>query len=386
MKKWRGINGGQLLIIMIATFGGCIEPYDPPAAATSPDYLVVDAFLDASIDTATVTLSRTLPVKSFDAFPREFGALVRIEDNLGGLHRLAEVTPGLYIGGVPNANPQNTYRLLIDTPDGHGYASDFISVKETPPIDSITWAVTDAGVQFSVTTHDATGSSQYFRWTYIETFEYHANYPSTYILLEDASVIPRPVDLQRRVCWNSSPSFDIMVASTAHLKNALVSKFPVSFIPFGSLELTVRYSLLVRQYALTEEAYEYWLNLQKSTEQLGGLFDPLPSEVKGNMQSTTHAGEMVLGFFNASTVQEKRTFLGRYDLPDEAIGRFRAPYCALDTLLIEDLPFAGTGTFLVDAIYPPSGPGGPIGYTTAEPVCVDCTLRGGTITKPPFWK
>lgn len=383
MKRLRwNIEAMWILLILAA----CVEPYDPPLDDAQPDYLVVDAFLDITKGQATVKLTRTLPVKSHEPVPSQRAAIVRIEDGDGLFYDLSESSPGLYTGNVISADPYSVYRLSIQTPDGHKYASDFVEVMATPPIDSITYSVKNDGIEFAVTTHDPANTANHFRWKFVETYEYHSNYHSNYMIVGGSAVL-RPADLRANVCWTTTESKDIIVSSTEHLQQSVVSKFPVNFIPYGSLKLTVKYSLLLQQQTLTDEAYNYWINLEKSTEHLGGLFDPLPSEVPGNIFSTTHPDEKVIGFFSGSAVAESRMFLKRSELPNNIMQNFRNPFCPLDTIFNEELALAGPSTFLVDAIYPPAGGfGGPIGYTSTEATCVDCTLRGGTTLKPLFWE
>jgi hypothetical protein len=373
------------LIAWVFALGACVEPYDPPLQNEDVNYLVVDGFLNVTESVATVKITRSLPVKSSSPVSTVTDAIVRVEDDNGLHHYLSQVSPGIYEGVVTNADTDTGYRLFIHT-NGHEYLSDYIQIPKTPPIDSITYSIARDGVEFAVTTHDPSGSARNYRWKYLETFEYHANYNSNYMVTSKGEVVQRPTDLEALICWKTNPSTDILIASTKHLSEAIVSKHPITLIPFGSMKLTVEYSIRVQQQALDDEAYEYWLNLEQSTEHLGGLFDPLPAEVSGNIRSTNHPGEVVIGFFSGSEISETRIFVKRSDLPEEVISRFRNPYCALDTILNADLPSVGPGTMLVDAIYPPLGPGGPIGYTYAENICVDCTVQGGTTQKPPFWK
>jgi len=373
-------------MLMILILGACVEPYDPPLDNTDVNYLVVDGFLNVTEGTANVRLTRTRPVKSSEPVRPEQAAFVRIEDDNGLFHTLYETSAGFYNGTVVNASTETSYRLAIFTDDGRQYTSDFIQVLKNPPIDSVTWSITNEGVELAVNTHDPVGLARHFRWEYVETYEYHSNYTSNYMFDGSGNVVQRPADLQARICWKTNISTDIIVASTKHLNNAIISKFGLHLIPFGSLKLTVEYSLLVQQQALTDEAYDYWLNLEKSTEHLGGLFDPLPAEVPGNIHGLSHPNEKVIGFFSGSEVSESRMFLKRLDLPENIRSLFKNPPCLLDTILNEDLPFVSPFTILVDAIYPIMGPGGPIGYTTSESRCIDCTVQGGTKEKPSFWE
>ncbi|MGC1241765.1 MAG: DUF4249 domain-containing protein [Chryseosolibacter sp.] len=382
MKFYKSYGACLLMAIQLV---GCVEPYDPPLDDDDVNYLVVDGFLNATEHTATVRLTRTLPVKSEEAVPFETGAAVRVEDDHGSVYALTEIEPGKYSGDMGQVSTDRQYRLLVHTRDNREYASDFITIMESPPIDSISYAVEDGGIQFFVNTHDPSGKSKHYRWKYTETFEYHSNFYSAFMFSPQGGIAMRRPEQAINICWKTNVATEIMVGSTKHLKESVISRYPISFIPYGSLKLTVKYSLLVQQQALTEQAYDYWLNLEKSTENLGGLFDPLPSEVTGNIRSMTHPDEKVIGFFSGSTLHETRRYLRRNQLPEELWRLFRNNnYCTLDTIMLADLPTASTGTLLVDAIY--SMGGGIIGYTISMPHCVDCTTFGGVTAKPPFWE
>jgi hypothetical protein len=373
-------------IFLLLFLACCVEPYDPPVDDRDVNLLVVDGFLDATSATASVTLTRTLPVESTQPIQPELSAFVRMEDDQGNLYTLIQNgTPGTYTGAVSDVSLERNYRLLITTGGNREYQSHFVPVIETPAIDSITYAITPGGVQFLVTTHDPSNKAGYFRWKYQETYQYNSEFNSVF-MFQGKDIVYRPAELAHHTCWKTNFSTDILVGGTQHLKQSIISDFPVSFIPNGSVKLTVQYSLLVQQQAITEDAFEYWSNLKKTTEQVGGLFDPLPSEVRGNIHSTANPGETVLGFFSAGTVQESRKFLRRSSLPLEVIRSFivHNPSCVLDTTLNADLPNLSTSTWLVDALYAPGV--GIVGYTHATTMCVDCTVQGGGTTKPDFWK
>jgi hypothetical protein len=369
-----------VLILLLS----CVEPYNPHVDNRELNLLVVDAFLNASTDSATVLLTRTLPVESHAIPPSETGALVRIEDDQGGIYQLEEKAQGIYSGRVDGITASRLYRVRITTGTGD-YASDLVTVAQTPPIDSITYDASPDGVGLYVTTHDPTNQLRYYQWDYDETFEYNSEFFSLFMFQGD-EIVPRPLELAQHTCWKTNFSTDILVGTTTRLKESIISKFPVSFIPNGSVKLTVEYSVLVRQHAITAEAYEYWSRLRKTTEQVGGLFDPLPSEVPGNIHSISDPAERVLGFFSAATIEQMRKSVRRSQLPREVIRLFPShnPSCLLDTILIEDLPRYSKSIWFVDAVYTPEGTID--GYTTSLTSCIDCTLRGGTTTKPDFWK
>jgi hypothetical protein len=371
----------KLMLVILIT-GACIEPYTPPVSEANVNLLVVDGFVNASNGTATVKITRSLPVESAEVVPSESGSQVSIEDDHGATFPLSENERGVYRGPVSGVSFANQYRLLIRTFDHHEYASDFVSIKQTPPIDSVHYSIEPEGIQLAVTTHDVTGKSVYFRWKYKETYEYNASFNSTLIFV-GSEIVGRPFNLSLFTCWKSIPSTAILVSSTERLKQSVVSNFPITLIPPASIKTSRTYSILVEQQTLTAEGYNYWLNVQKSTESLGGLFDPLPSEVKGNVHSTSIPGEMVIGFFGGSTIDSARIFIKPFQLPGNVRGYRDGSNCELDTVDVSDVQEI-YGVLLVDGVYAPGA--GLIGYTQSRTSCVDCRSKGGNTTKPDFWK
>jgi hypothetical protein len=372
------------IIIFLTILSGCIEPYDPALKDGDMNYVVVDAFLNASDGTATARLSYSQPVKSSGPVPRVLDASVSIDEENGGSYPLSMGAPGVYSATIPGVSVGKRYRLVIKTHDSHEYVSEFTSVINAPPIDSITWSVHRDGIRIEITSHDETGSTKYFKWNYTETYEYKSRLHSQF-MFSNGIVIRRPDDELISTCWRTDPSSQISIGTVKHLQQSVLSKHPLTLIPYGSRKLYVKYSILVQQQGLTEENYNYWLNLEKSTENLGGLFDPLPSEIHGNIRCVNHAGENALGLFSASTVTEMRKYISRNDLPVDLRGEFvDKTYCEVDTVLLSELPNLLETTLFIDAVYEASP--FPVGYTTAFPSCGDCRYWGGQPIRPLFWE
>src|SRR5205085_5124378 len=139
-------------------------------------------------------------------------------------------------------------------------------------------------------------------------------------------------------------------------------------IPKGSIKLSIKYSILLEQKALTEEAYNYWLNLKKNTESLGGLFDPLPSEITGNIHSLRNPNEAIIGYFSGGSVEKKRIFINANEIP-ASVSLYYPPQCVMDTISVKEIANIPSSTLLIDALY--MGPS-IIGYLSAPAQCIDC--------------
>jgi len=157
--------------------------------------------------------------------------------------------------------------------------------------------------------------------------------------------------------------------------------YPIYFIDKGSRLLGRTYSMLVQQRPISRQEYEYWALIRKTTENLGGLFDPLPSQVTGNVHNEANSEETVLGYFSGAFVAEKRIFVTLYDLPDYLMTVEPWDFeCELRFIPINQLDEIGGDVFVEQVGQPPTG------FTAATQNCADCTtIGGGTSIPPSFW-
>lgn len=364
-----------LLLIAAA----CVEPYNAPVISEDKNYLVVDGFLNSTDRTVSVAISRTSPLYSENTPRPELKALVTLEDEEGNSNTLEEKGSGSYTHTNISVDIQKKYRIHIRTVSREEYFSEYVSIKITPAIDSVSWLPAEDGLRFYVDTHDPTGTTRYYKWDITETYEYTAAFASI-IKLVNGQVSTRFESEYIHKCWKTTVGSNILVGTSAKLSEDVISRFQVNYVARGSSKLSRRYSLMVKQQALTEEAYNYWLQLEQTTESLGGLFDPMPTQVTGNFYSATDPTQPVLGFFSGGTIQEKRIFVDFYDLPDHLMIPTRS-LCEIDTILVNEIGTYTNATLLIAAYGVPRT----LGYLTADPYCIDCRIQGGTLTKPSFW-
>lgn len=62
------------------------------------------------------------------------------------------------------------------------FVSDYVSVQNTPPINSVGFKINTDGLLIYANTHDSTNKVQYYRWDYDEEWEFHAELYSKYII------------------------------------------------------------------------------------------------------------------------------------------------------------------------------------------------------------
>lgn len=378
-------NSILLFFLIALSLSACIETYDLPVTEASSSYLVVEGVI--SEGESSVTLTRTSTLNS--GFTRhEKNATVQIENQRGDASiTLIEVDSGQYRASM-DLDRNEQYRLKIYTADDKEYVSAFVPVLTTPQVDSVTWSVVNNnGIQLYVTTHDPQSNTRYYRWTYEETWQDRSPFNS-FLEYVDHEIVSRDFPLnQINICWKEASSTRILTASSVKLQEDVIYKQPLLFINTdNSPKLDVKYSLLVRQYAITKEAFEFWDLLRNNSEELGTLFDAQPSQLFGNISCTTNPDEPVIGFVSAGTVSEKRIFIRRNEVP-LSLPYNRYVTCVTDT--IADYPEALEEAFALGDSIPVNvyiDMGGNVNYLSSSRYCVDCRARGGTNVQPDFWE
>ena len=380
MKNWK------ILLVAALFVAGCKKPYNPGVINSPNSYLVVEGTINTN-DVTTIKLSKTVNLSNAVTTNPVTNATLTVEGDNASSYALSEQSGGVYtLSGVSFDNTRK-YRLRIKTGNKE-YVSDYEQAKVTPPIDSIGFTVTNKGISLYANAHDPNNNTRYYRFDYIETWQFHSRYQSSYISNGD-SIVSRTEDQMVYYCFGNNSSSTILLGSTAKLSQDVLYQTPITQVESTSEKLETKYSILVHQYALTADAYKFWVNLKKNTEQLGSIFDAQPSQINGNIHNINDASEVVVGYISTGTVQSKRIFIANTQLPQTFIPAY--PYeCALDSewyshpksgrndvadVLIpkREIPVAAFGTIAIE------------GFTASDIQCIDCTLRG-TKQQPDFWK
>jgi len=371
----------------------CRKPYDPPAITTNVNYLVVEGLINTGSDSTIIKLSRTVQIGAQTTANPELRASVTVLSSANTIYPLKETGNGYYRSPGLNLSSANTYALKIITSNGKTYQSDFLPVKNSPPIDSVYYTLADTAVSVWLSTHDPANKTIYYRWDFSETYIIHPFVESVDELLTNPidTVVPRSAQDQVYTCWASDTSQNILLGSSAKLKQDIIAKMQLTAIGKSSEKIGDRYSILVKQYALTPDAYNYWQLLKTNTEQLGSIFDAQPSELPGNIHCVTTPSEPVIGYLSAGTASQLRIFIDNRNIPGTVTkipvsvdGCEVDPYYFKDPGGFNDVPswiYSGK-QFVVGTIQLPGGP--ILGYTGTDRFCADCTVRG-TKTPPAFW-
>ncbi len=402
MGRWWTI---WLVVLGIYLLEGCIEPFEPDVSEYD-SRLVVDGLFSNSNEPSRVFLSRSFGLDQEE--PESIsGATVVIEEDTGNSVQLTEINPGEYLSNpdMLRGIPGRSYRLLINLPDGQRFESDWELLKEPSPIGTIRSEFEERipdeigarpvrGIQFYLSTEDPLSNTVYYRWEWVQTYIYNLPHPRFIEVdfLDDSPngrVDVRSLtgsDFEGFQCYKTERSAEILTATTENLTKDEVVDFPLNFVTDERSQLYLRYTLLARQYAISQDYFEYLRRLEQVNETTGTLFDPIPDELFGNIKAVDQSEVPVLGYFGTGGVSELRIWVDREDLPRGFVAP-PGPSCSTDTipLIFSELyeKLLSPSNVLYD--YQRNFIGTPIGFLLSQPECTSCADYDATNIPPEFW-
>lgn len=365
-------------LVLLFTLSGCVTEFIP-AVDEAVELLVVQGVLTDRGDPVTIKLSTSVPLGQIsDAKPLS-GCSVSYTDDIGSSINLNETLPGIYVTNS-HGTVGRTYTLHIRTGksrNNFSYESFPMKMNSVPAIDSLYYvkkliseqidniaAVEEC--QIYLDTHDPTNACKYYRWNYSETWKLRLR-----------------ADVPNQTCWITNNSDNIFIHNATSISENVFKQLPVKYISKETDRLWTKYSILVNQFSMNEDEYNYWEKLQKVTEQVGGLYDIIPSSIPGNLVCIENPNEKVLGYLSVSAVSSRRIFI------TEKFSGIVDPYarCAIDTIYDGPVTIEGLGSYLwlLFDIKPTPFSGKPrVRIITDNYGCADCTVRGST-QRPDFW-
>ncbi len=367
--------------LVLTMFFSCKEVYKPTIISSSNSFLVVEGNLDPLGAQTSIRLTRTFKLDDSATLRGEQNAQVIIEGKDNSTRQLTPAGDGFYTSAALNLTIGQEYRVRINTADGKEYLSAYVMARQTPAIDSLEFKRDEKGVVIYLNSHDPSNNTRYYRWEYDETWEIRSYYDAEFKYV-NGIVSERQRHESVYTCWKYDFSSNVLIGSTASQANDVVYRAPLTSFFNGDEKLDVRYSILVRQYALDKPGYQFYELMKKNTESLGSIFDAQPSEQRGNFSSVSNPGELVIGYISAVTVEEKRFFISRSDLPGWLY------YQDCPEILVKNHPdsiregIEGGGS-IFSAVFTPANTISHYKFSRIQ--CVECPSRGGSLVKPSYW-
>jgi hypothetical protein len=290
--------------------------------------------------------------------------------------------PGHYYGTIPAEyfHKGAEFKMAAITPQGT-IESAWEPYFPSPPVDTIYYEITsrptnnvdeeELGVQFYLDFFAPDDYGSYYRFDVIETYEYHSSFEIDAYYNYGYHFTPNDSSLY--FCYKTWAIDNIFTLSTKGFTKNTYIKYHLHFINNRTQRLKHQYSILLKQYSLTEDAYYYWERLKQNNQEAGSMYAKQPAKVIGNLSFSGNDENLVLGYFGVSSVREKRIVFnnGINEIPFDVFECSPMPV---------EMPLGNTNPsswpiYLVDRN----------GISIGPKWCFDCRLNGGVLQKPDFF-
>ena len=318
----------------------CTEIYNPKIDSGA-EALVVEGLITNEAGPFTIKLSKAGLYNSKSTVTYVGGAKLTIRDNLNQSFTLTDNLKGNYV--TPDyfkTKIGNTYTLFIETTNGFIYKSK--PQKLLPPLsyDSIYGIHTinkyigqDNQLKSLVGSNIAlnmfksvatTDSLPLCRFSPVITVQYEYWEPS------DSAWF------WIHKCWKSIPLNDTenITEDKSHSASAYIMGHSLCFTPvlmegYGMAEpagfVETHYYLRINQYNINRDTYDYYTEANKQLTTSGKIFDPITSQLQGNLTCINSPSETVLGFFEASSVSRSSIVIFQ-NLASSVVNLYKVPY------------------------------------------------------------
>lgn len=350
-----------LLIIMFSLMTSCYKVYDP-GIDRAEKVLVVNGLITNKPGSYHIQLSYAEPFNSIEKSQPASNAIVYVTDDAGNSYKFTENTSGDYISDslLFTASVGQKYMLHIITPDGQEYKSDTQRIFPEAYPESVhaeydTKEALDQNSGLKVLTHGASiladvnnDSDTMPRYRITSDLVYQFYYKIS-MLLNWYTFLGFDF-----YCWqtvNANPDLNLTGGDhfqhSASIKNHAVCFLDDYYYVFArqyglvlnmddttgtGIERKFQYQeihhriLYVNQYTLNDDSYIYYKSLNDQIQAQGKLFDPIASQLNGNIRCISDPGKKVIGFFEASSVSQTAYIVDFRNLTDSQPTLTKTPY------------------------------------------------------------
>ena len=327
-----------IFIVVFSLVTSCSKVYDSHVD-TAQNMLVVDGRITNKKEAYHVTLTYAKPFNSSEKSTPVSGANVFVTDNLNNSYKFNERDKGDYVSDSLQftGQPGHTYRLHILTTDGTEYESDpqrmFPEVSPDNAYAKFDNQVILNGVTgLKVSTHGASIFMDIRNQSdTVPRFRIVSNLVLQYYNQGNFQLDWDHFLLLQYYCWqtvNINSNFNI--TDEDYLSNsASIKNHPAGFLDDNNNVIAIEYYskinmddttataysgnwhntylihhriLYLSQYTLNRETYLYYKSLYGQIQSEGKLFDPVASQLNGNIKCITDPEKKTIGFFEASSV------------------------------------------------------------------------------------
>ena len=306
----------KLILLFLVITTACITPIDVEINEEI-NVLVIDGYITTDNGPHEIRITRS--AKFGDIFvgtiERISKASVSVRDQTGTVTKVIEESPGYYFTPADfKGEVGYSYTLLVETIAGESYSSLPQKIAAAPAIDDVFFqfkntptinpTVTNSGLDVLIEFEDPADERNYYMWEVDGVYEQTTN-PELFVNLETDQLAPKDCC---SVCYISDNGVAGDILSDIQVNgNTVVQK--IGFLKDDKRRFQSDYMIHIRQFSITQEAYEFFRVLRNQLEISGSIFDPPPATIGSNIINLNEPDAPTIGYFGAFDVQNYDAFI-----------------------------------------------------------------------------
>ena len=373
---------------------GCVYEFDPGVEGSVKALIIEGDILAGDYTLVQISNLQPLGVSDGVQFAADYAITVSVESENGtvfnGIRTMGEAFDNTYFKvDTRSLDLSSRCRLKVVIPGTGTYLSEWQEILQSESVlDSLSYVVSPTRDQLDIRIDTHGNADGFYRWIGMEVWEYTAEYRANVWYDSPTNTIhPYENGENYYFCWKRDYFRDIMVASTeVQGVNRFLDYTLYSTRDRSDLRFCHTYSLTLLQERISREAYDYWTSMRNNSSDVGGLFSPQPSDVRGNIHNEDDPSEYVVGYISASTVSKAQKYYrnttGHFGVKDFVSTTRVVLKSNLWSNYYKD-GYLPLWIYIPDAEEPPLVPDDY--YEWAPRRTCDCRLQGGTKNVPADW-
>jgi hypothetical protein len=323
-----------LIVLLGVSFIRCTEIYKPDISSDT-QALIVEGLITDEAGPFTIKLSMAKPLQFDSVYSTTYivrFATLTVTDNESKTYELKESTPGNYVMPATfKSKIGNIYKLHIKTKDGNSYESNPEKLLPPQTYDSIRGinATQDYinsknevqhvdGVDIRVDLFKSLSASDL-----VQSCRFKSNIiiQYSYVTMDYDSKAQKDITdyYWYHFGWGtySLNAIENITDERSGTSNSLIKNHSVGFMPFKvssyGLQIanpTIIYYLRVSQYTMNNDSYLFYKKANNQLSASGKIFDPITSQLYGNMKCINDPSKKVFGLFEVSSVKQHGFLIG----------------------------------------------------------------------------
>jgi len=328
-----------IITAVLLLLQNCEQPFNPSIDNVGSQ-MVVEGSISTVPGVHQIKLSLSNPYNDNSKYTGITGAQVFVSDDEGKIISFDEIGQGgVYetdTNEIFKAEIGRIYTLHITTKDGDVYESIPQRIVKCAPIDSLFceadqqkvmeqnlngdgYEVVYDGIRVEENTKGLFPNHNFYLYSWKAYEEYRIDLMTETGLALLYTHVKLPVRYDKFVCTGNADDFSdqqlnhnrLLFIPNIELQN-FAGKVPDSLLTGGNYIRAETFQGIVfrlEQKSISDNAFLFWSSVQKQLDATGRLFDPVSSQIAGNINCTSDSSKKAFGVFYAYDISERYAFL-----------------------------------------------------------------------------